>query len=197
MHITKFWRIRVPTRDSFSSRVLKVCNLSRVEARYWKPKIVFSRSTNTSPVPTRSNIIVDTQILIRVMTFFSKMQVYSCLHLNFTKIWIMIRVEDPKISLFSEFLHSKTNKYTQLYNQYTCVHLQIGQSQSTNRLRDYCHNHTNCGGFQGTFFHSSLYRKDTEPLYHSFMYSLISLLSGIYPLPAMHSLLVTFMWQNI
>ena len=30
-----------------------------------------------------------------------------------------------------------------------------------------------------------------EPLYHYFMYSLISLLSGIYPLPAMHSLLVT------
>ena len=35
------------------------------------------------------------------------------------------------------------------------------------------------------------YHKDTEPLYHSFMYSLVSLLSGIYPLPAMHSLLVT------
>ena len=33
--------------------------------------------------------------------------------------------------------------------------------------------------------------KDTEPLYHSFMYSLVSLLFGIYPLPAMHSLLVT------
>ena len=31
------------------------------------------------------------------------------------------------------------------------------------------------------------YRKDTEPLYHSFMFSLVSL----YPLPAMHSLLVT------
>ena len=28
-------------------------------------------------------------------------------------------------------------------------------------------------------------------LYHSFMYSPVSLLSGIYPLPAMHSLLVT------
>ena len=38
---------------------------------------------------------------------------------------------------------------------------------------------------------SSIYRKDTEPLYHSFMYSVVSLLSGIYPLPAMHSLLVT------
>ena len=36
------------------------------------------------------------------------------------------------------------------------------------------------------------YRKDTEPLYHSFVYSLVSLLSSIYPLPAMHSLLVTF-----
>ena len=30
----KFRRIGVPTRDSFSSRVLKVCNLSQVEARY-------------------------------------------------------------------------------------------------------------------------------------------------------------------
>ena len=37
----------------------------------------------------------------------------------------------------------------------------------------------------------SRYRKDTEALYHSFMYSLVSLISGIYPLPAMHSLLVT------
>ena len=37
----------------------------------------------------------------------------------------------------------------------------------------------------------TFYRKDTEPLYHSFMYSLVSLLSSIYPLPAMHSLLVT------
>ena len=36
-----------------------------------------------------------------------------------------------------------------------------------------------------------MYRKDTEPLYHPFMYSLVSLLSNIYPLPAMHSLLVT------
>ena len=35
------------------------------------------------------------------------------------------------------------------------------------------------------------YHKDTEPLYHSFMYSLVSLLSGIYPLRAMHPLLVT------
>ena len=35
------------------------------------------------------------------------------------------------------------------------------------------------------------YRKDTESLYHSFMYSLVSLLSSTFPLPAMHSLLVT------
>ena len=36
------------------------------------------------------------------------------------------------------------------------------------------------------------YRKDTEPLYnYYFMYSLVSLLSGIYPLPVVHSLLVT------
>ena len=52
----KFWRIRVPTRDSFSSRNLKVCNLSQVEARYRKLKIVLSRSTNNSPVRTQSNI---------------------------------------------------------------------------------------------------------------------------------------------
>ena len=31
---SKFRRIGVPTQDSFSSRVLKVCNLGRVEARY-------------------------------------------------------------------------------------------------------------------------------------------------------------------
>ena len=42
-----------------------------------------------------------------------------------------------------------------------------------------------------TNFISLGYRNDTEPLYHPFMYSLVSLLSGIYPLPAMHSLLVT------
>ena len=35
------------------------------------------------------------------------------------------------------------------------------------------------------------YCKDTEPFYHSFMYSLVSPLSSIYPLPTMHSLLVT------
>ena len=39
---------------------------------------------------------------------------------------------------------------------------------------------------------SGIYRKDTEPLHHYFMYSLVSLLSGIYQLPAMHSLLFTF-----
>ena len=35
------------------------------------------------------------------------------------------------------------------------------------------------------------YRKDIEHLYHAFVYSPVSLLSGIYPLPAMHSLLAT------
>ena len=39
--------------------------------------------------------------------------------------------------------------------------------------------------------HSTTYHKDTEPLYHAFMYSPVSLFSGIYSLPAMHSLLVT------
>ena len=34
------------------------------------------------------------------------------------------------------------------------------------------------------------YHKDAEPLYHAFMYSLVLILSRIYPLPAMHSLLV-------
>ena len=38
-------------------------------------------------------------------------------------------------------------------------------------------------------FFISLYRKVTEPLFHSFMYSLLSLLSSIYPLPAMHNIL--------
>ena len=32
----------------------------------------------------------------------------------------------------------------------------------------------------------SCYHKYPEPLYHSFIYLLVSLLSGIYPLPAMH-----------
>ena len=41
------------------------------------------------------------------------------------------------------------------------------------------------------------YRKDTEPFYHSFMYSLISLLSGIYPFLAMNSLLVTIIFINL
>ena len=36
------------------------------------------------------------------------------------------------------------------------------------------------------FSNQSVYHKDTEPLYNSFMHSLVSLLSGIYPLPAMH-----------
>ena len=43
----------------------------------------------------------------------------------------------------------------------------------------------------GTIYALCFYHKDTEPLYHYFMYSLASLLSGIYPLPAMHSWLVT------
>ena len=37
------------------------------------------------------------------------------------------------------------------------------------------------------------YFKETEPLYHSLMYSLVSLHSVIYPFHAMHSLLVTIM----
>ena len=40
----------------------------------------------------------------------------------------------------------------------------------------------------------TLYRKDTEPLYHPFIYSL---LSGIYPFYAMHSSLVTITLQDI
>ena len=35
------------------------------------------------------------------------------------------------------------------------------------------------------------HHKYTEPLNHPFMYSLVLLLSGIHPLPAMHLLLVT------
>ena len=35
------------------------------------------------------------------------------------------------------------------------------------------------------------YHKDIEHLYHAYVYSPVSLLSGIYSLPAMHSLLVT------
>ena len=42
-----------------------------------------------------------------------------------------------------------------------------------------------------------LYRKDTEYLYHSFMYSLVSLLSGIYPFYATHSSLITITLQDI
>ena len=56
---------------------------------------MISRSTNSSPVRTRSNIIVHTRILTCVMTFFSEMQVYLCLYLNFTKILIKIRVITP------------------------------------------------------------------------------------------------------
>ena len=41
-----------------------------------------------------------------------------------------------------------------------------------------------------------LYRKDTEHLYHAFMYSIVILLSGIYPFYAMLSLLVTIILNN-
>ena len=69
---TIFWRSGVPTRDSLSRRILKVCALSWVEARFWNHKIVFTRSTNTSPVQKWSNTKVNTQILIRVMPNFVK-----------------------------------------------------------------------------------------------------------------------------
>ena len=41
------------------------------------------------------------------------------------------------------------------------------------------------------YFAWKKYRKDTEHLYHAFMYSIVILLSGIYPFYAMLSLLVT------
>ena len=65
----KFRRSGVPTRDSFSRRILKVCVLGWVKARYWKPKFVFRFF---SPAGICSNITVHTQILIRVMTIFSQ-----------------------------------------------------------------------------------------------------------------------------
>ena len=40
-----------------------------------------------------------------------------------------------------------------------------------------------------------VYRKDTEHLYHAFVYSLVILLSGIYPFNAMLSLLVTIIFE--
>ena len=40
-------------------------------------------------------------------------------------------------------------------------------------------------------------RKDTEPLYQSFMYSLVSFLSSIYPLPAMHSLHLHYVMEYL
>ena len=46
-------------------------------------------------------------------------------------------------------------------------------------------------------FEDSMYRKDIEHLYHAFMYSPVSILCGIYPLPAMHSLLVTSDDRNV
>ena len=45
-----------------------------------------------------------------------------------------------------------------------------------------------------SFFLTWHYRKDTEPLYHAFMYSLIILLSSIYPFTQGLSLLVTIIW---
>ena len=51
--------------------------------------------------------------------------------------------------------------------------------------------------FGSIWEHPWLYRKDTEPSYNSFMYSLVSLLYGIYPLPAMHSLLVKYMLLSL
>ena len=63
----KFRRSGVPTQDSFSRRILKVCVLSRVEARFWNPKIVFIRSMNTSPVPKWLNTKVSTT---RLSSFF-------------------------------------------------------------------------------------------------------------------------------
>ena len=42
----------------------------------------------------------------------------------------------------------------------------------------------------------SIYHVDTEPLHHSLMYSLVSLLSITYPFHAMYSLLVTIMLQE-
>ena len=47
---SKFRRSGVLTLDSFSRPILKVCVLGRVETRYWKSKIVFRLSTNTTQV---------------------------------------------------------------------------------------------------------------------------------------------------
>ena len=57
---TKFRQSGVPTWDWFSRRILKVCVLGQVEARYWNPKIVFRQRTNTRTVRTCSNITVHT-----------------------------------------------------------------------------------------------------------------------------------------
>ena len=72
LQLVKFWRIGVPTWDSFSRWMSKVCILGRVKARFWTPKIVISWSTIKSPVRTRSNIILHTWILICIMTYFSQ-----------------------------------------------------------------------------------------------------------------------------
>ena len=65
---TKFQRIVLPTQDSFSRQILKVCLLGRVEAQFLIQKIVISRSMIKSLVRTRLNIIVHTRILICIMT---------------------------------------------------------------------------------------------------------------------------------
>ena len=62
---SKYRRIGVPIRHSPSRRISKVCALSQVEARFWNPKIVFTRSTNTSPVQKWSKTrIITPQYLI-------------------------------------------------------------------------------------------------------------------------------------
>ena len=61
------------------------------------------------------------------------------------------------------------------------MQFQIGQQCQSGKIMN------TLGNFSGHPY----YRKDAESLYHSLMYSPVSLLLGIYPLPAMHSLLVT------
>ena len=87
--VSKFRQSGVPTRDSLSRRILKVCALSRVKAWFWNRKIVFSRSMNTSPVRTRSNTIVHTRILIHFMTIF---------------------YQNASIFIFASKFYKKTNK---------------------------------------------------------------------------------------
>ena len=70
--IGKFWQSGVPTPNLLSRQILKVCALSRVEAWFWNPKIMFTRRTNTSPVQKWLNTKVNTQIVICVMPNFLK-----------------------------------------------------------------------------------------------------------------------------